>query len=383
MRDKVLITGARAPAAIDLGRSFAAAGFEVHFADSRPGLMARWSHVARGVPRYASPTLSPEEFRRDIQKLVDALQPVLIVPVCEEAFHLAQTPGLEGRLFAPAPEVMDRLHSKAGFIALCDTLGLAAPATRRVVSRRELANVARDVEHLVFKAECSRFGADVLVGPSADELASVTPTEERPWVMQDRICGREACFYAVAVAGGLTAFGAYEAFWRMPAGIGYAFAPLEELMVVRLMEMARRLAEIVGTGQFACDLIIDADGRPWLIECNPRATSGVHLFGGRRDLADAITGQAEALVIGREPGHLGPAMWRYGLPTALAEGRLSAWAAQRRKAPDVITRNRGRAPAVGAVLDSVAYSLVALRRGCSLEQAMTHDIEWNGPGDAR
>lgn len=382
MPDRVLITGARAPAALDLARSFGAAGFDVHLADSQAGLMGRWAGVAQAVHRYASPALKPNDFRRDVQRLASELRPALIVPVCEEVFHLtlaAEALGLKDRVFAPSSAVLDRLHSKARFIDLCEALGLAAPMTRKVASRAELDAVATEPDRRVFKAEYSRFSAGALVGPSAGRLAGIRPTRARPWVVQDRIHGREVCFYAVAVAGRLAAFGAYGSPWRMSGGVGYAFAPLAEPERARLMEAATRLAQVVGTGQFACDLIVDVDDRPWLIECNPRATSGVHLFGGRRDLADAFFGREETTVIGRDRGHLGPAMWCYGLPSALVQGRLADWSKQRRAASDVISRGKSAA-AVGAVLDSAVYSLQALMRGGSLEQAMTRDMEWNGPG---
>lgn len=386
MTGRVLITGARAPAALDLARSFGAAGFEVHLADSRPGLMGRWSGVAHTIHRYASPTRDPDGFRRDVRRLADEIRPDLIVPVCEEVFHLAQAAPdleLEDILFAPSPDVLDRLHSKARFIDLCDALGLAAPPTRRLFTDADLAAVSDRSERRVFKAEYSRFGADALVGPSAARLAKVRPTRARPWVAQDRIDGREVCFYGIAVSGGLAAFSAYGAPWRMSGGAGYAFAPLDEALSAQLMATAELLAQVVGTGQFACDLIIDAEDRPWLIECNPRATSGVHLFSGRRDLAHAFMRRPARPVIGRDRGRLGPAMWRYGLPMAIAQGRLADWSDERREAPDVITRGRGAAAAVGAVLDSFAYSAHALIRGGGLERAMTCDIEWNGPGGVR
>ena len=48
MSGKVLITGARAPVAVDLARAFAAAGHEVHLADSVTPWAARWSKAKRG-----------------------------------------------------------------------------------------------------------------------------------------------------------------------------------------------------------------------------------------------------------------------------------------------------------------------------------------------
>lgn len=380
----VLITGARAPAALDIARSFKAAGWTVHFADSRPGVMALWSGLGR-VHRYASPALRPDAFRRDLVRLLDGVRPDLIVPVCEEVFHLAQafeTNPTQGRLFAPPTETLDRLHSKFRFVELCQALGLPVPATRRVTRPDQLLALAPEAEGLVFKPEYSRFGVEALIGPSAEALAAITPSAARPWVAQERIRGREVCFYSVAVQGRATAFSAYGAPWRMPDGVGYAFAPLSEAEAGGLLDMAERLATVVETGQFACDVMMDAEGRPWLLECNPRATSGAHLFGGGRALADAMTALAETRAMGGEAGCLGPAMWRYGLPTALRQGRLAEWSDSRRGGGDVIGRG-AHGSVFGAMLDSVAFSAMARLSGCRLEQAMTRDIEWNGPEGAR
>ena len=386
MRNRVLITGARAPAALDLARSFAAVGWEVHLADSCVCLMARWSGVAEAVHRYASPKLQSEIFRSDLQSLVQRFEFHLIVPVCEEVFYLAEAAaslGFTDRFFAPSPQILNDLHSKRHFVEVCEGLGVSAPKTRRISGQAELDQLAPEAERLVFKPEYSRFGAETLIGPSASQLTQISPAEDRVWVAQDRIVGEEVCFHAVAVSGVLTAFAAYSSLWRRPGGVGYAFEPLDEVAAVPLLEAAHQLAGFVGDGQFACDAIIDADGRPWLIECNPRGTSGLHLFGGRSELALAMTGQADRLVRGRERGHLGLAMWLYGLPEAIKQRRMASWSRERREGHDVIARGGGAAPVLGALIDSVVFSMRAARAGCSLEQAMTRDIEWNGPGAAQ
>lgn len=386
MPNRVLITGARAPAALDLGRSFVAAGWEVHLADSCACLMARWSGVAEAVHRYASPKLQSEIFRSDLQSLVQRFEFDQIIPVCEEVFHLADTAvflGLDDRLFAPSPQVLNDLHSKSRFVEVCERSGISVPKTRRINGRAELDQLAPEAERLVFKPEYSRFGAETLIGPSVSQLTQISPAEDRVWVAQDRIVGEEVCFHAVAVNGVLTAFAAYRSPWRRQGGVGYAFEPLDEVAAAPLFEAAQRLAGFVRDGQFACDAIIDADGHPWLIECNPRGTSGLHLFGGRSELALAMTGQADRLVRGSERGHLGLAMWFYGLPEAIKQRRMASWSRERREGQDVIARGGGAAPVLGALIDSAVFSVRAARAGCSLEQAMTRDIEWNGPGGAQ
>ncbi|RYG28509.1 MAG: ATP-grasp domain-containing protein, partial [Burkholderiales bacterium] len=119
MGERVLITGARAPAALDIARSFAAAGFEVHMADCVPSRMAKWSRAVKAVHRYPSPRGDRVGFCDAILKLMEQLNPRLVVPTCEEVFHLAMMNYAPAQLLAPDWTVLRRLHSKAMFAEDC------------------------------------------------------------------------------------------------------------------------------------------------------------------------------------------------------------------------------------------------------------------------
>jgi len=67
-----------------------------------------------------------------------------------------------------------------------------------------------------------------------------------------------------------------------------------------------------------------------------------------------------------------------GLAQALAQGRARAWLRDWRRADDVLSVPGDRAPPLGGLVDLGAYALSALRRGGSLREAATRDIEWDG-----
>lgn len=377
MTRRILITGARAPAALDLARSFAAAGFEVHMADCVPTRMARWSRAATALHRYPGPRADAAGFGARLGELRTQLAPVLIVPACEEVFHLAAVRALDDVLFAPGLATLKRLHSKKDFADDCSALGLPAPETTRIVSAVELERHLGAADELVFKPEYSRFGTHALIGPDAAALKQVTPSARSPWVVQRRIRGEEVSFYAASVDARLAAFSAYRSTWRFRGGAGYAFAPLDAGLAGRLRAIAETLAErLAPRGQFACDVMIDKAGEPWLLECNPRATSGVHMFGRSAELGQALTGQVRAPTLGEAGArHVGPALWWYGLPEAGRTGRLQAW---RKAGRDVVGAPGDHAPLLGALLDTMGYGTRALASGKQLAEVMTADIEWNG-----
>ncbi|WP_439471774.1 ATP-grasp domain-containing protein [Brevundimonas sp.] len=379
MAERVLITGARAVAAPDMARSLRTAGYEPHLADCVPARLARWSNSAGPVHRYASPVERPAVFAADLRALIARLDPIKVIPACEEVFHLSALAVAEGwsdRLLAPGPKVLATLHAKDRFAALCARLSLPIPETRTVTDAPALLTAVEAMGDVVVKPVWSRFGA-AHVSPSPSLLAAIRPGAASPWVVQKRIVGEEICFHAVTHDGRIRAFAAYGSEWRLPGGAAYAFQPVTEALTEALRPIADRLAMEVWTGQFACDVLIDDAGQPWLIECNPRATSGVHRFGGSAAFGRALMGKGEAAP-DSQSRHIAPALWRYGRPSTRASGRMEAWRAQRRKGLDVLTRPGDRMPLPGALLDTLGFGLRALRRGQSLTAAMTADIEWNG-----
>ncbi len=125
------------------------------------------------------------------------------------------------------------------------------------------------------------------------------------------------------------------------------------------------MADATGmTGHLGFDLIVDADGRAWPIECNPRAVSGLHLFDAAPALAEAIAGAG--ICPPPPPGrlrHLAPAMLLLGGPSALASGQIGELVADWKAGRDVVSRPRNRLPLLGCVADAARFALVALGKG--------------------
>lgn len=380
MPERVLVTGARAPAALDMARSFAAAGFEVHMADCAAGRMARASRSVTALHRYPSPRSDPAGFRQSIAGIVSVLRPRMIVPTCEEVFHLAMIEGLPAPLFAPAWPMLARLHSKAAFAEDCLWLGLPVPATSVLESRADCNAFGEHSEDYVFKREFSRFGASTVIGPTRKALDAISPSSRERWVAQRRVFGVEVSFYAISVESQLTAFTAYRSTWKFAGGAGFAFEPLDEALAARIRAVASVLAErLIPHGQFACDLIVDADGQPWLLECNPRATSGVHFLARSPQLALAMLGGLPGTPLeDARQLHVAPALWTYGLVQALKGRRYREWSDARKSGRDVVAAERDGGPVLGALLDTVAFSAKALVTRKNLVEVTTADIEWNG-----
>jgi hypothetical protein len=377
---RVLITGARAPIALDLARSFEAAGCEPHLADSVTPLSVLASGRGARFHRLAAPRRDFAAFAAEVERLVERLDPRLIVPTSEEVFYLAEAARLGGfaeRLFAPPMTLLRRLHSKAEFPGLVAEAGLASPATRRIVEPSELP---ADGAGLVLKPEFSRFAERVLVEPGPAALSRLRPSPDAPWVAQARVEGEELCLWSAAIGGRLAAVAAYRPLWRLPGSASFCFEAVE---AADLTEFAARMAAHTGvTGQLSYDLIRTAEGRLLPIECNPRGISAIHLFGGDAALAEALLGKTSARVgPGVEIACLGPAMALFGPAQARREGRRDAFRHDRARAREALSAD-GREPLVpaAALADYGRFVLAGALAGRSATAQGTWDIEWNGEG---
>ncbi|CAN5147362.1 hypothetical protein BH11PSE2_BH11PSE2_17830 [soil metagenome] len=373
----VLITGARAPIALDLFRSFTAAGWSAHLADSIRPWTARLAGLGPGrLHQFSPPRFAFEAFTADLGRLVSVLDVDLIVPTCEEVFYLAAAAerlGLVDRLFAPSPATLRRLHSKVEFAGLAQSFGIAAPQTWRVTSPEELQPHLAQSADLVFKPEFSRFATKTLVRPTAEAAARLTPTAAAPWAVQAFVDGEELCLWSAIRNGEVVAFAAYRPLWRLGRSSSFYFETDRD---PALLDFVRKIAGgIGGSGQLSFDVIRGSDGAITPIECNPRGVSGLHLIGGGPGLAQAITGEGPPVFADADARHLSPAMWLLGAPKAVATGRWREFRRDLARSRDVLG-----SPMIGlgALLDAGRFCAVGLSRGRSASGQSTDDIEWNG-----
>ncbi len=347
MTRRILITGARAPVAIDLARSFDAAGYEVHLADSVTPWAAKWSRVGRGrVHRLPPARWAFDDYAAALSALAATLDVELVIPTCEEVFYVAAAAAQKGfadRTLAPELQTLRKLHSKVSFAQLARSIGLSAPQTWTVSNAHELASLPVPEDQLVFKPEYSRFGTATLIRPDSKRLARISFADGQAWAAQRFVEGTEVCLWSAAVRGRIVASAAYRPAWRFGHAASYGF---EQFCNPAVEAVATRVAaETAMTGHLSFDIILTPQGEAVPIECNPRAVSGLHLFDGSASLAHALMGQAPPLQPAPGLRYLAPAMLVLGAPSAIASGRWTEFLADwRRGHQTYFGRNGGFSP---------------------------------------
>lgn len=375
---RVLITGARAPACLEWARLFAAAGWTVWVADSLRWPLSRFSNQVHSFIRLP-------EVSRDLQAWTLALQNAIVehqidcvLPTCEEAFYLAhqktQLPDT-CRVWVSDFALLQQLHHKGQFAEMVGDWVCHAPETQLLTDNRRLPELAQQADGLVFKPAFSRFATSTLIRPKAATVLALQPSLEQPWVAQRFVPGKEFCSFSVLADGQLSAHACYHPKYRVGRGAGVFFEPAQPESIRLFVEQFGR--ETGFTGQVGFDFIEADDGRFYVLECNPRCTSGVHLF---RDQASQLvkalsTSETVLLPTTRQVGMVGLAMLLFASPR---QGWKREFWTDFCRANDAIYAGHDRWPIVGQAMGFAEIVGRALWRRRSLLAASTDDIEWNG-----
>jgi predicted ATP-grasp superfamily ATP-dependent carboligase len=385
---RLLLTGGRAPVTLDLARALHAGGHTVFIAESQSLHLTRSSRAVTRSFDVPAPNADPIAYVDALTRIVREERIHVLLPTCEEVFFMAR--GREAlaslcRVWVDRPETLRTLHSKWEFMNRVRELGLPAPATRlaRSVDEARAALLKAPGLRQVLKPEFSRFAARTRIGTGAelaDQALELPISAGTPWVVQQCLAGPEYCTWSLAHEGRLIAHAAYSHEFTAGRGAGICFESVE---IPAIEDWVRRFVAATGfTGQIAFDFIVTSDGTAYPLECNPRATSGLHLLAADPRLQNALLNPASVSeTIRPAPGasaQIRLAMWAYGLRDVDSWARLQTWWRIRTRAREVVLDWRDPKPFFTQFAAFYGLLRDAKRLGISPLEASTRDIEWNG-----
>lgn len=278
MSKTILITNGRSPAGLDLARTFGQAGHRVLVADSFRFHLGQFSRYCKSI-QVPPPNGDMLAYVRRLRDLCHAENVDLVVPVYEEIFPLARfRNGFPCEILAGDYSQLKTLHDKYEFIRLCQQLGLSHPQT-------VLAESADQVDlsqPVVIKPRFSRFGTDVLICPGPEEVQKLS--FRRAMVVQQYIEGPQYSVYCLADRGKVLLLSIYP-YEATLYGVCTSYRHVELPEVRQWVE--RLVRELGFSGNISFDFAVSGN-TVYPLECNPRITSGVHLYSGSPDLVTAF-----------------------------------------------------------------------------------------------
>lgn len=379
---RILITGGRSAQALELGRKLNAAGHQVYAVDTSNWYLCTYSNAFKKCFTVASPRFDMPLYRQQLLEIVTQYKIEFVIPTFETIFYLSQF--LEAfpqtcQVFAERFSKLHKLHHKYEFNQLVESIGLPAPKSALITCAEDLAKLGWDHDYILKKVY-SRAAQNFVKKCAGDPLPELTYEANNPWIAQQWVEGRQICTYSICHRGKLVAHTAYPVQFSIDGSSCVFFEAIEHLAIV---EWVRKF--VVGTqftGQIAFDFIETPEHKLAVLECNPRTTSGVHLFADNPNFVAALLNQTQDFVQPR-PGitrQLAMGMLLYGWRTPAQLRGKHSYLKALLQTPDVVSQQGDRKPFWLQPFAALRYLLLKYKHHLSLPAVFNYDIEWNGEG---
>ncbi|MEO0548026.1 MAG: ATP-grasp domain-containing protein [Pseudomonadota bacterium] len=278
-----LVTLGRLPKGLDICRALSVAGWRVVVAEPSSKHLCGLSRSVSNSVATPAPNHDAAAYQQALLRIVADEGVSLVVPVSEEIMHASRiVPSLPDsvRWFGLDHDVLLPLHDKFRFNRLAASLGLSVPQTDLLGSDAARALVA-DGDVIVKPAlTCSGQGLERVT-----KGAALPDTRSEDILVQRALNGGHSSTFSIAHEGRAIGTVVYR-----PVVVSDTVAVAFERLTGAVEQenwAARFIAETQHTGFISFDFVDNEDGAPCAIECNPRATSGIH-FVTADSLASAI-----------------------------------------------------------------------------------------------
>lgn len=257
----ILLTGGRSPITLCLARLFASSGHNVFVADSGWFNITAFSNCIK--KSFKIPCPKEKNYADSLISIIQQEKIDFLIPTCEEIFYLS---GYLDELRNHCNVVCDTqdklllLHDKWTFYNFLKKLEISSPKTALGTG---LIN-----GKIIAKPRFSRFAAKINIGNKTPRYA-----KNEKFIIQEFIKGEQLCSYGFAKNGELIANTIYKTVLTAGKGAGIL---LEHIKHEEIDMIVRKIVkELNFNGQIAFDFIEDSSGHLYVIECNPRLTTGV------------------------------------------------------------------------------------------------------------
>ncbi|NYV65164.1 ATP-grasp domain-containing protein [Bacillus sp. Gen3] len=377
---KVLITGGRAYSTIELARLFERYGIEVHIAESLEHCMIKKSKAVSGYHLVASPKTHLALYIEQLITIIEKEGIELLIPTCEEIFFIAKEKErfpLSCKVLTDSFDTLLALHNKYTFIQKAREIGLNVPQTFLIESQEQWNDQLNKLgnESYIAKPVFSRFSSKLWFFPD-NKGTSVSVNEKYPWVIQKLIEGKQYCTYSFVQQGNILAHCTYPSIYKVGMGATTVFQ-YEQVKSIETWVSAF-VKKLNFSGQIAFDFIQTKDGEVYPIECNPRLTSGIHLFRGT-DIVECFLGRRQELVfpVKNRTMIIYPT-WVLSVISFMKIAGVREYFRMLVTSKDVLFDIRDIGPFFYQFRFLLELNKIRRKRGISLVDATTFDISWDG-----
>ena len=292
--ENILLTGGKMTKALQLARSFHAAGHNVTLIETHKYWLSghRFSNAVNNFYTVPAPEKDPDGYCQAILKIVQKENIDAFIPVSSPVASYYDS--LAGELIAPycqvihfTAEITRILDDKFTLCEKARSLGLSAPKAFLITDPQQILDFDFSADGSKYLLKSIRYNSvsrlDMTQLPfegMKDYVKNLSISEDNPWAMQEFITGQEYCTHSTVRNGKIRLHCCSKS---SPFQVNYEHVERPEIYAW----VEKFVKELNLTGQISFDFIQTQDGTVYPIECNPRTHSAITMFYNHPGLADA------------------------------------------------------------------------------------------------
>ncbi len=288
---KLLLTGGRGPAVLEMARQLSRQGHTIFVAESTKIQYCQFSNTVSKNFLVPDPLLDETGYINALTDLLDKYKIDMLIPAYDETYFIAKHKDKlteHATVFCDSLEKIKTLNNKYTFAELAETLNCYTPKTILMSNDNEWQkfqeNPSFTMPYMV-KSFYASGGSEVVTIRAKDDIKKIK--FKPPFIVQEHVSGKAWSSTGVAHNGEMTLNVVYE-----PLFIYRENGPAICLQGVTHPGILALIKHVVKsqnyTGLIGFDIIEKEDGSLYLLECNPRVTSGVHLFSAEDKLGECF-----------------------------------------------------------------------------------------------
>lgn len=379
---KILLSGARSPVVLEWIEIFK--NHEIILLDFSPFALCFHSHKNLKKLILPSPKLDFYHFKNEIFKLF--LEMDFVIANCEEIFYFAMArddflrhfPNSKIQFFFCESKLLFNLHNKYQFFSfLPQTTNICFPKTKIIQNKFELTKI-KNLDAYILKPVFSRFGAKVIREIGKKDIENLELNSLYPYVLQEKLKGLNLCNYGIFHQGKLLVHSLYIPKYLINNSAGSYFTPIKDENLLKIsFDFMVKFGEMHNlNGQFAFDFILQ-NNCLHVLECNPRATSGLHLVA--KNIKFEKDFQTINTKISNPNYRIGISLFVFFSLKSLKEGKFLKLLKDYQNAKDILDK----IPIKASFISLFGLFYTAFKHKIKLSDASTFDIEFNGRLDER
>ncbi|MBW4665702.1 MAG: ATP-grasp domain-containing protein [Chroococcus sp. CMT-3BRIN-NPC107] len=296
----ILISGGKMTKALQLARSFYTAGHRIVLIETEKYWLTghRFSRAVDAFYTVPAPQKDPDGYIQALVNIAKKENIDVYIPVCSPVssyYDSLAKPALSGccEVFHFDADITKMLDDKFAFAQKAQSLSLSVPKSYKITHPQQILDFDFSTEQHKYILKSIPYDSVRRLNltklpcnfPAETEafVNSLPISEEKPWIMQEFITGKEYCTHSTVRNGELRLHCCCES---SAFQVNY-----ENVEQPEILQWVSHFVKQLGiTGQASFDFIKTENGTIYAIECNPRTHSAITMFYNHSGVAEAYLG---------------------------------------------------------------------------------------------